>query len=404
MKRNVRIFFSVIGIILISVVLIFNFNKDSKTIENEIKENKNITEKKKENNKEIKDTVKSATIISVGDIMFHDTQLIAAYDKESRKYDFSNVFEYVKKYIKDADIAIGNFETVTAGKEHGFRGYPRFNSPIETLIALKNTGFDILTTANNHSFDMGKEGVIETIENIEKIGLKSVGTYKDKNKTYLIKDINGIKIGFLSYTYGVNGYRNIKDREDLKYLIDLIDEDVIKKDISNIENLGSDLVVVFMHWGLEYNRKPSEYQKELANKMFDWGADIILGSHPHVIQQSETLIINDETKFIIYSMGNFISNQRRETLRNNNKIFTEDGVMIKIHIEKINSKTKISNIEYIPTWVNREKVNDKYKYEIIPINNIFDSIKFFDDDIKEKLKTSYINTMSIMDRKLSIVK
>lgn len=367
---------------------------DNDTNENDVKEPEEKTPEEPE------EKTQTASIIASGDIMFHDTQLISGYNKETKRFDFNDVFKYVKEYISGADIAIGNFETVTGGEELGFRGYPTFNSPVETIEALKNAGFDILTTANNHILDTKKQGIFKTIENINKYGLKSVGTYKDDKKEILIEDINGIKIAFLSYTYGVNGYADIKNNTELSNIINIIDEDKIKKDTEKSKEIGADVVVVSLHWGNEYQRTPSVSQKNLANKMFDWGVDIILGSHPHVIQKSEIVKHNGKDKFIIYSMGNFISNQRRETLKTKNKNFTEDGILVKIELERKSpdSEVLIKNIEYIPTWVNREKVSEKYKYEIIPVKDFMNSINdLLNDETLQKVKESYNNTINIMD-------
>lgn len=143
----------------------------------------------------IQSSVKTISILGVGDIMFHMPQIVSA-NLDDGGYDFNPPFKYVKKYIEEADIALANFETVTAGNAKGFSGFPRFNSPMETVYALKQTGFDILSTANNHCLDGGKSGIISTIENIENNGLKNIGTYKDNNKSLLIEEVEGIKIGF----------------------------------------------------------------------------------------------------------------------------------------------------------------------------------------------------------------
>lgn len=311
------------------------------------------------------------SLLAVGDIMFHSPQFRAAYNPQDSTYDFTPVFKHVKKYIEEAHIALGNFETVTGGKERGFSGFPRFNSPEETLLAIKDAGFDVLSTANNHSLDRGKEGIISTLHNIEKYGLKNIGTYKEKDTPIYTEEIEEVKIGFLSYTYGLNGLDSLLTKEELSYMVNLIHEEKIKEDIEKTKSIGVDLIVVFIHWGNEYQRQPSNYQIELGRKMVEWGANIILGSHPHVIQKSEIINYNEKDNFIIYSMGNFLSNQRRETMGNS---FTEDGVMVKIEIEKDFSKNEaiIKEITYIPTWVHRYRENGKLCYEIIPLKDLLE--------------------------------
>lgn len=338
-------------------------------------------------------------LIAAGDIMFHLPQIRAAYDEEKKTYDFSSTFKYVEEYIGKADIALANFETVTAGKENKFTGFPRFNTPKETLLAIKEAGFNILSTANNHSLDQGKKGIIGTIEAIEEYGLKNIGTYKEPGQNILIEEVKGIKLGFLSYTYGLNGLDSLLTAEELSYMVNIIDEEKIKEDIEKTKELGVDLTVVFIHWGHEYHREPSECQVALGEKMIEWGADIILGSHPHVIQKSQIINKDGKDKFIIYSMGNFLSNQRYETLKNS---YTEDGVMINLNIEKDlgSGDTIIKNIEYIPTWVNRYRQDGKFFYEILPVKDAINKeIEIIGmDNLKERLKKSYENTMEKMNQ------
>ena len=248
------------------------------------------------------------TILAVGDIMFHMPQVKGA--KTNDTYDFSNSFKYVKKHIENSDLALANFETVVAGNHRGFSGFPRFNSPTETVKALKDAGFDVISTANNHSIDQGVDGIISTIDSINDYGLESIGTYKDQQRAGLIKEINNIRLGLLSYTYGLNGLESLLP-SNKSYMVNLIDEELIKNDINELDD-KVDLTIVFIHWGNEYQKHPSSYQVELGDKMIEWGADIILGSHPHVIQEARIINYEDEDKYIIYSIGNFLSNQKSQ--------------------------------------------------------------------------------------------
>lgn len=333
--------------------------------------------------------VKNISILAVGDIMFHMPQVYGARLGQN-SYDFNDSFKYVKKYIEDSDIAIANFETVVAGNHKGFSGFPRFNSPIETVEALENAGFDILSTANNHSIDQGVEGIISTIDRIEENGMKNIGTYRDERRDGLIKDENGIKLGFLSYTYGLNGLEALLPR-DKSYMVNLIDEELIKEDIAKLREEDVDLTIVFIHWGKEYKRQASDYQKELGRKMLSWGADIILGSHPHVIQETEVINHEGKDKYIIYSMGNFLSNQRRETIENP---YTEDGVMVLLSIEKIDDNTNINSIEYIPTWIHRYSKGNRYAYEILPVEDMLKDENYI--SVRNRLQRSMDDTLGIM--------
>lgn len=313
----------------------------------------------------VEDKVEEITLLAVGDIMFHSPQVRAAYLGEGN-YDFTPTFKYVKEYIESVDLALANYETVTLDNKP-YSGFPRFNSPKETILALADTGFDIISTANNHSLDGGKSGVLSTLNAIEEYELKSIGTYKNSEEQILIEDIKGIKIGFLSYTYGLNGLDSLLTKDELSYMINLINEDKIKADIEKTKELGVDLTVLFLHWGNEYHNDPSNYQMELGEKIIEWGGNIIFGSHPHVIQKSETL--NNPNNYIIYSMGNFLSNQSNDTMGNS---LTEDGVMVKLNIEKnfTTGESIIKEVEYIPTWVYKYKSEGKFNYEILPIEEV----------------------------------
>ncbi|NLV77259.1 MAG: CapA family protein [Tissierellia bacterium] len=359
MKRNH--IYIILSILIISFLVVCNFHRDIYEPENKT----SLTEDVFQSDEILEDVPvedpsekvpenTQATILATGDIMFHKPQIKGAYDENIGKYDFKHNFEYVKKYIKSADLAVANFETVTAGEDIPYSGFPNFNSPVETLDAIKYAGFHMLTTSNNHCLDQGKKGLLNTISAIEERGLINIGTYKEPVEDIFMMDINNIKIALLSYTYGFNGMGYTLTEEEQKYMVRKIDEDRIENDIQKAKDKGADIVVVFIHWGNEYQREPSEEQINLGRKMVQWGANIILGSHPHVIQRSEIIQYNGKDNYIIYSMGNFLSNQRRETMDNK---YTEDGVMVKLILEKDYSKkqTIIQDIEYIPTWVRRYK-------------------------------------------------
>ncbi len=337
---------------------------------------------------------KRITVRANGDIMFHSPQIDGAYKNE--RYDFNPSFQYVKKYIESADLALGNFESTTAGGTPS--GYPVFNAPDESLEALSKIGYDVLATANNHSLDKGKKGVIRTIDKIAENNMTNVGTYKERSDDIYIAEVEGIKLAVLSYTYGLNGMESLLSSEDREYMINLIDEKKIENDIKKSKESGADFTIVFIHWGNEYQLEPSSYQKQLANSMFQWGADIILGSHPHVIQESDVVYIDEEAKYVIYSMGNFISNQRRETLGSiSNSTYTEDGVIVSLSLEKdfISGDKRIVGVNYIPTWVNRTGSSGSFHYEVLPVKDALAGD--YNDYTKAKLQASYENTMEKME-------
>ena len=361
----------------------------------EVKETDNITNHNEQ--KEILD--KKISVLAVGDIMCHSANFNAAYDNESKKYDFKGFFEYVKPYIEEADIAIANFETVTGGESRGYSSYPLFNTPDQIVEALAYSGFDTLITSNNHCLDMGKDGLIRTINVIEENNLLYTGTNPMPRERLLIQEKNGINIGILSYTYSCNGRINLLNEEEKKYMVNLMQEDLIKMDIENSKKANLDALIVYLHWGTEYQREPNKEQKELATKIFEWGADIIFASHPHVIQKSEMVKVNNKEKYIIYSMGNFISNYRREDKgERQNKILTEDGVMVLIELQKSEEHNSvfINEVRHIPTWVDKYIDNGRTIFKILPLNDEEMKEAYINDKNKEKAYNSYKNTMDIM--------
>lgn len=302
-----------------------------------------------------------------GDTMCHLTNIKNAYDSSSKNYDFSNVFKNIRKYTENADITIGNLETTFAGNSRGYTGYPTFNAPEILGQNLKDIGVDVLTTANNHCMDKGISGLVSTLNFLDNYGIAHTGTARNENEqnTILIKDVNGIKIAFLSYTYGTNG---ITIPSDKPYSVNLIDKELIKKHIASAKEQNVDVICVSMHWGIEYKLKPNSTQKELANFLFDNGVDIILGSHPHVLEPMEkrTITLNDGTTkdgFVIYSLGNFVSGQIYAN--------TKSTVILDIQITK-NSEGKISidSVKYTPVYLYDKGATSKSRtrYTLIDIN------------------------------------
>lgn len=339
-------------------------------------------------------------IAAAGDIMFHQTQLDSAYDDSKKTYNFKSVFEDVKPIISAADLAIANFETTTAGSGRPYSGYPIFNSPDEVIDAIKYAGFDVLTTANNHSLDSGSEGLKRTVAAIQSKDIDTVGTYDKKpDSRVLMKEVKGIKVAILSYTESTNGLGSSYAANELNAMINLMDKDAVVNNLREAKQLGADLIIAFMHWGDEYVEQPNASQVDFAQLMAKEGADIILGSHPHVIQKSEFIETGAQSTFVIYSMGNFISNQRRETLDSRNEL-TEDGIIVTIDIRKNNktNETTIQQIEYIPTWVYRDKEEGQshYTYRILPIDDFIDNSDI-SAAFKQRMQRSRDATVSKMD-------
>ena len=340
----------------------------------------------------------SITISAVGDIMAHQSNLNNAYNPKTRTYDFSGFLEYVSPYLSKSDLTIGNFETVTAGPSSGYTSFPKFNTPDAILTALSNAGFDVLSTANNHCLDRGINGLTRTIKKITENKMINVGSSVDGKNKYITKEVNGIKVSILSYSYAFNGNEsNLNSKQKSTYLSPL-NETQIKKDIGAVKAQGTDAVIVIIHWGTEYQRTPNTSQTSLSKKMLTWGADIILGSHPHVVQKSEIVKIDGKNKFVIYSMGNFISGYRRtDTAKRPNKVYTEDGVIVQLKLEKDpKGGVILKNADYIPTWVDKNYVNNRPVFKIIPIPEPNIKESYITNKNRELVKQSYKNTMSIM--------
>ncbi|WP_413165443.1 CapA family protein [Capilliphycus salinus ALCB114379] len=308
---------------------------------------------------------REAKLVAVGDIMMHGTQIKSGYNSSTKTYNYDSFFTEVKEIISQGDWAIGNLETTLAGPETGYTGYPLFNAPDTLADAIKNAGFNVLTTANNHSLDRREAGLLKTLENVKKRGLEPVGTAAsaEEAEEILILEKNEISMAILAYTYGTNG---IPIPEGKDYLVNLINEAEIIQDIQAAENLGVDVVTVALHFGSEYQRQPNEQQKKLVKNLVDAGADIILGSHPHVVQPYEIFERTDESgnnkkAVAIYSMGNFVSNQRGN--------YKDLGVIFKVNIKKSFPEETIefTEIQAIPTWVHRYWASNKYNFRILPL-------------------------------------
>ena len=297
----------------------------------------------------------------IGDIMCHNSQYKDAYDGSSY------VFDDIKDYISSADIAVGNLETTFAGKERGYSNYPRFNSPEQLAYNLKDMGIDVLCTANNHSMDTNYSGVVSTLDFLDDAGISHMGTSRtaEEQNQILVKDVNGIKIAFLAFTYGTNG---IPVPSANSYCVNLIDKDLILKQLELAKAQEPDLICVNMHWGLEYQNVQNSDQEDWADFLFENGVDVILGSHPHVLQPMEkrTVTLEDGTTkncFVIYSLGNFISGQTKKNTRTSiilNINFTKDGET---------GKTTIGDVSYVPIYMYKSSSGSTKRYKLLDITS-----------------------------------
>lgn len=339
-------------------------------------------------------------ISAVGDVMGHLTQVDSAYDPETDTHDFMSVFEDVAPFISEADLAIANLETTLAGSRLPYTGYPMFNTPDSIVDALKGAGFDTIVTTNNHSLDTGPDGLRRTVEVIEEKGLDPVGTYSSEpDSRVLIKDVEGIKVAILAYTEHLNGVDTGYSSEQVNAMVDIISEERIVSDIEEAKAAEPDLIISFMHWGAEYQREPNEFQTTYAELLTREGVDIIFGSHPHVIQEASFLEVDGNESVVVYSLGNFISNQRRETLGEERES-TEDGVIFNIDVQKNEQtgETTIQNVDYTPTWVYRDMYegDSQYTYRILPVESALESGEF-SENIQDRLRRSLEETTTRLD-------
>ncbi len=338
--------------------------------------------------------MKKVTILAVGDILMWQEQINSALiDKD--KYNFEPMFQYVKPYLNSADLTIGNLETTLSGREKIYQkknsktNYPMFNAPDELAPALKKAGFNLLITANNHCMDRGVNGIIRTLDVLDKNKLLHTGTFRSKEEASpLIINVNEVKIGIIAYTYGTNFLPVPKDKP---WLVNVINEEKILKDIKVIRD-KVDLLIAYLHFGSEFKRFPNERQKKFANKLFVHGVDIIFGDHPHVLQpivRKKVKLLNGEEKevFIIYSLGNFFSKKMW------NNIYTLVGSMVKLTLEERKpNKLEIKNVEIIPTFSYRSVLaKQKENYQIIPLEKLIKSPKL-NSDKREFFKKLLLET------------
>ena len=295
------------------------------------------------------------SFLFMGDIMGHGPQIRSAYQNSEKKYNYDKVFEPLEDIISSVDFAVANLEVTLAGPP--YRGYPQFSSPDELAEACKNNGVDVLVTANNHSCDRKNSGVIRTVEVLDSFKILHTGTFKDEKKrdqeNLLILSKKGIKVGLLNYTYGTNGIPF-----STPAYVNMLDSSLIKQDVINARKKKLDKLIVFVHWGYEYRDFPNSYQKKFNTFFNEIGVDVVIGSHPHVLQPMIYKIENNKEFLTVFSLGNFVSNQRESR--------KDGGAMFRLSFEKKGGKVYISRKEYVLTWVHKFMDDGKYQYQILP--------------------------------------
>ena len=302
--------------------------------------------------------LQEADLVFVGDAMQHKAQIDAAHRPDGT-YDYSECFTALNDYISGADYAVVNLETPLGGRP--YTGYPCFSSPESYVDALADTGFDLFLTANNHTLDKRDRGLTRTLDSLDAKSLSHIGTYRNKAErdTMLpfIRSVNGFKISFLNYTYGTNGIRLTSDA-----VVDYIDKELIKMDIDSAKSKGAELVAVCIHWGEEYKLLPNTSQKSLAGFLVENGADMVIGSHPHVIQPIEMRTdTSGNNALVVYSLGNFISNMKTRD--------TRGGIAVKVKLRRDSTgKARVADASYKMLFT--IPASDGHNFRVMPVEHV----------------------------------
>jgi len=365
----------------------------------------------------------TATIGVTGDVLFHDRLIASGYDSATGTFNYDKIYKFWSAYINKVDYAVANLEGTLIQKDTssgllGYHGYPMFNAPDAEAGALKNAGFDMVLTANNHTYDSFHDGFIRTQEVVRDLGLDWIGTrLAEEDKTYTVKDINGIKIGMINYTY--NTSQNDEGKISLNGIgVTLEDSKLVNSfsysrldsfytqlagQMEDMREEGAEAIVLYIHWGDEYKTYANDTQKKMAQALCDLGIDVIVGNHAHVPQPVELLTNSaDETKktLCIYSTGNAVSNIYPASTNNFPKN-TEDGMFFTFSFAKYSDGTVVlEGADVLPTWVDRIDERDwSYNYYVLPLDKAVEdwqtAMDLTDATLKE-CKDSYDRTMGIV--------
>ena len=333
--------------------------------------------------------VSTATVTATGDILLHTPIYLssnAACNTGNNTYNFDPIFKYITDHTTAADYMVGNLEVTLRGTEKPFGGYPYFNSPDDIVDACAKAGFDMLLTANNHSNDTGLKGITRTLEVIREGGLDTLGTQLSAEEPkYVVKDLNGIQVGMVCYTYEIssnpdivslNGNPVAPEGKGMVNAFDYGDLDTfygeVEQILADMKAEGAEASIIYLHWGTEYLTYASDQQKAMAQKLCDLGVDVIVGGHPHVIQPIELLTSAEDPghkTVCLYSLGNAVSNQRLGNISYVNIANTEDGMLFNITFEKYSDGTVyLANVDVVPVWVNMySNAEQKREYNMLPL-------------------------------------
>lgn len=368
-----------------------------------------LQKKAKENPHDVKDeivqqevepepVVSNASIAGIGDVLLHGSIYRDAQVGDT--FNFDDVFSAVKPYLESPDITVANQESMIGGKEIGLSTYPQFNSPFEIGDTLKHSGVDLVTIANNHTLDRGEKAIMNALDHWDKIGMPYVGAYRSADDQARIRTLekNGITFSFLAYTYGTNG---IPVPEGKPYLVNLIDKEKIQAEIFEAKEL-SDVVVVSLHFGNEYERMPNENQKDLAQFIADAGAHIIFGHHPHVLQPVDFIRSKEgHDTFVAYSLANFLAAQEAK-----HDHYRRTGGILQVEVEKVEfdgeTTVRIHSPSFLPTYIH---FRNWQNYRILPMhsltNNELSNAKQRYEETKQHMQ-QFVPYLQIIDDESSL--
>lgn len=372
---------ALLALTLASILIVFTL-KEKKV---ETKEPKKVLEK--EEKEEIKTS--KLSLVMVGDALLHSSVYNDAY--KNGVYDFSSQLEYIKPIIQKYDLAFYNQESILGGTSIGLSDYPTFNSPQEFGDAMVDAGFNLVSLANNHTLDRGEKAVLNSCEYWKTKDVLTAGSYTsfEEANEIKIKEKNGIKYTLLSYTYGTNGISVPSGKE---YLVNLYSDEKAKEDIEKVKD-KVDIILVSMHWGTEYQTEPTEEQKRQANYLSSLGVDIIIGTHPHIIEP--ITYINDT--LVIYSLGNFISAQSTnndyntmvELMTSVDIIKEEKDGEVTIKLDNLNNELLYNYYHKGSRWTN---------FKVIPFSQMNTS---YNSDY-QRLYNKYSEVVKMYDKNIEV--
>ena len=354
------------------------------------------------------------TVSAVGDITIHDAQLNSMFDNETSDYNFDPAFDKIQSILSASDLTIGNMNGVFAGAENTHSGYPSFNTPDALADTLSAAGFDLLVGANATAMNFGFDGVSRTQEVMTNAGIDPVGIYNADDSHAVYKEVDGILIAFVAYSENIDGYNNQNiPFEEAAERVGIMNEDTINADLDEVRSNNPDFIFAYMNWGEEFQYDVTEMQEQYINLLADNGVDVVVGSYPKNIQRTQYVTgstnptsdsdeenedseeAEEHETFVAYSLGNFFSNQRRETLGDGYEP-TEDGVIMNFEITKAagTGDTTLSDVEFIPTWTYRHSENNQvpFTYDILPVEETLADDDSYNDEVMGKLNDSLVRT------------